>query len=104
MLAPEQVEHFHAFGFVAVRRMFDSQEVELLTAALEAALREARGGGDYNGEARESVHNWWRPQPEERNSGQPQAAWVETDRRVLGACVQLLGEGFTGSHNERMNK
>ena len=94
-LSAPEVEHFLAFGFVTVRQLFTPHETLLLRRGLDDALTEERGGGQFTGCSRETVHNWW--------VGQPLTEFIQTDPRVLERCEQLLGPGFTGSHNDHSN-
>jgi hypothetical protein len=44
MLTPEQIRHFHTFGFLVCRRLFTPKEMDTLSTAFDAAMRTARGG------------------------------------------------------------
>jgi hypothetical protein len=101
MLTPAQVDHFRAFGYVVISQLWTPAETVLLTDGLKATLREARGGTEYDGKARESVHNWWDidspHRVQEGTEGVAEAAFLANDPRLLSKCEQLLGPGFTGS-------
>jgi len=90
-----------------VRQLWTREETGLLTRGLQDTLREARGGTDFDGKQRETVHNFWDVDSPHRategSTGVAAAAFVEDDPRLLSKVEQILGPGFEGSFNGRSN-
>ena len=92
---------------MVARQLWTPEETGLLTRGLHDTLREARGGTDFDGKQRETVHNFWDVDSPHRategSTGVAAAAFVEDDPRLLSKVEQILGPGFEGSFNGRSN-
>ena len=85
MLSDQQLNHFRTFGFVRLRQLFDSREMERITEltnrtlAEEPARPDACPGNVHVAPFMEKV---------------PELALLPEDERFYAAAEQLLGAGF----------
>ena len=86
MLTPGQIAHFQTFGFLAIRQMFSSEELAVITREFEAAMLEDRDGRPFDGQKRQIVSDWFR--------GRAPVEFLANDKRVRGPIQQLLGSGY----------
>ena len=87
MLSIQQQAHFDAFGFIAVRQLFSSDEVDIITREFDAAMLEDRGSKPFDGKQKHVMINWLH--------GRPAVQYLTSDKRIHGPIKQLLGPGYS---------
>ena len=80
-LTPQQLSHFHAFGFLHLRQLYSPAETRRIVAEAQADLEEDRGGGTPTSQALTA--------PLERRPVLRQL--LLEDGRILGRVRQLMG-------------
>ena len=85
MLTQDQISHFHTFGFVVLRQVFDADEVAVIRREADEIFAEDRNGGPPTG-ATQYVQPFF-----ERK---PYLSRLPEDDRVYGIGVDLLGPDF----------
>lgn len=90
MLTDDQLTQFDVFGFLVLRGMLTSQEVERACTDFETGLASAQEGMDRSG-IRGQL-NWSNLRPET-----PFLASILEDQRFVSAAEQILGDDYVGS-------
>ena len=85
-LSPQQVRHFHTFGYLHFPQLFAPEEIAWITGEFETAIRSVGGGDAHDGSRRTMFGG-----PIERT--QKLCALLD-DPRVLGILGGVLGEDF----------
>ena len=85
MLTRDQISHFHTFGFVVLRQVFDAGEVAVIRREADEIFAEARNGAPAGGETQ-----YVQPFFERK----PYLGTLVDDDRVYGIGVDLLGPDF----------
>ena len=80
-LTPQQLSHFHAFGFLHLHQLYSPAETRRIVAEAQADLEEDRGGGTPTSQALTA--------PLERRPVLRQL--LLEDDRILGRVRQLMG-------------
>ena len=92
MLTKQQQAHFKTFGFLVIRQLLTTDEVDLVTRELEAALLKDRDGKPFDRKKRQHIMNWYEGGP---------AAYIANDARIHQPIEQLLGPDYIFSeHND----
>ena len=92
MLSPEQIAHFHTFGFLLLPKHLSSEEIYLMKAEAGDIFDEERGRTPFTGEKWEAVQPFF-----ERR---PFLVGLPADDRIYGIGLDLCGPGFTLSVTE----
>ena len=85
MLTQAQISHFHTFGFLVLRQVFDAEEVAVIRREADEIFAEDRNGGPIAG-ATQYVQPFF-----ERK---PYLSTLVEDDRVYQIGVDLLGPDF----------
>ena len=86
MLTTQQKQHFETFGFLVLRQLFTSQEIDVIRRESDAVLRENRQGKPFPGEKRQAMIPFF-----ELN---PRLQWLIEDDRIYALGEDLLGPDF----------
>jgi len=96
MLTQQQLQYFQTFGFLLLRKVFDPDELKIISAEYEKGLAFAREGATQVGGRRQL--NWPNMGPRT-----PHITKLLEDPRICGVAEDLLGEdsvavGTNGNH------
>jgi hypothetical protein len=89
MLTTQQIQFFETFGFLLIRQLFSSDEIDLITSEFEKSMLAARNGQPVNIQVRQEVNNWY--------EGRQEIAFLTEDQRIQGPIKALLGPEYSFS-------
>jgi hypothetical protein len=85
-LNPQQIQHFHAFGYLHLPQLFAAEEMAWITHEFETAIQSVGGGKEHDGSRRTMFGG-----PIERTD---KLCTLLDDPRMLGILGSILGEDF----------
>lgn len=86
MLTKYQIDHYEAFGFLALRGLLSQEEIEELRAASSSVMRQLRGTVGAPADANQSLQPWLERHPSMRD--------LIDDERIHQIPESLLGPDF----------
>ena len=89
MLTNQKIKFFETFGFLVIRQLFSSEEINLITGEFEKSMLEARNSKPINTQTGQEVNNWY--------EGRPEIAFLTEDRRIRQPIEALLGPKYSFS-------
>ena len=87
MLTQEQCAHFDVFGFLVLRQVFGTDEMEAIIHEFEAAMLEDRDGVPFDGMKRQQLSDWF--------LDRPTVQFMIDGDQIRGPIEQLLGTDYT---------
>jgi hypothetical protein len=91
MLTPQQVQYFHAFGFLVIRNVLTPQDLEPIGQEFEIGMAEAEADHACRGAGEREQLVWSNLHPD-----MPFATGLLEDARCAGVAEQLFGPDVVG--------
>ncbi len=95
MWTDEQLAHFEVFGFLVIRQLFSSEEMELIIREFESVMLEERGGKPFDGQQRQEIQNFY--------MRRPSTHFIPADPRIIEPVKQILGPDPMPDRNNDSN-
>ncbi len=86
MITNEQIDFFHAFGFLVLPQAFSPEETDAIIQEFDRLMTSERQGQPFAGEKRQSLYGI--------AESSPLLTKMVADDRIYGTVETLLGDGF----------